>query len=33
MQAEGDSFWNNSIDSLGNQYKAWKNYPVNPEMN
>ena len=33
MQAEGDSFWTNSVDSLGNQYKIWKNYPVNPEMN
>jgi len=33
MQAEGDSFWNHSVDSLGNQYKTWKNYPVNPEMN
>jgi len=33
MQAEGDSFWNNSVDSLGCQYKTWKNYPVNPEMN
>ena len=33
MQTEVDSFWNNSVDSIGNQYKTWKNYPVNPEMN
>ena len=33
MQAEGDAFWNSSVDALGNRYKTWKNYPVNPEMN
>ena len=33
MQAEGDAFWNSSVDALGNRYKAWKNYPVNPDMN
>ena len=33
MQAEDDSFWNHAVDSMGGQYKTWKNYPVNPEMN
>ena len=33
MQTEVDSFWSQSVDSLGNQYKTWKNYPVNPDMN
>jgi len=33
MQAEDDSFWNHAVDSLGGQYKIWKNYPLNPELN
>ncbi|MDR0794680.1 MAG: YqgE/AlgH family protein [Tannerella sp.] len=33
MRAEGDAFWNHSIDSLGSPYKTWKNYPKNPEWN
>ena len=33
MQEEADSLWTHSVDSLGKQYKTWKNYPVNPEMN
>jgi len=33
MQAKTDSLWAHAVDSLGKQYKTWKNYPVNPEMN
>jgi len=33
MQPEVDSFWTHAVDSLGNPYKTWKNYPVNPDMN
>jgi putative transcriptional regulator len=33
MRAEGDSFWNHAVDSLGGKYKTWKNYPVNPYLN
>ena len=33
MHTEDDLFWNHAVDSLGNQYKTWKNYPVNPKMN
>lgn len=33
MQAHDDSFWNDSVKSLGTPYSSWINYPKNPEMN
>lgn len=33
MLANGDSFWNDSIHSLGAPYATWVNYPKNPTMN
>ena len=33
MMAEGDSFWDKSIDTLGSRYSTWKNYPKNPDWN
>ena len=33
MQPEVDSLWDTAVDSLGNPYKTWKNYPLNPDLN
>jgi len=33
MLADGESFWNDSMDLLGSPYAIWKNYPKNPDWN
>ncbi|GHV49480.1 UPF0301 protein [Bacteroidia bacterium] len=33
MQANGESFWRNSLAALGKKYKAWINFPKNPYLN
>ena len=33
MMADGESFWNYSLDLLGSPYTIWKNYPKNPDWN
>ncbi|MDR2234398.1 MAG: YqgE/AlgH family protein [Tannerella sp.] len=33
MMLDGDEFWNQAVDSFGNQYSLWKNYPKNPDLN
>jgi len=33
MLANDDSFWNDSVKSLGTPYSTWINYPKDPEMN
>ena len=33
MLANDDSFWNDSVNSLGAPYATWINYPKNPAMN
>ncbi len=33
LLADGESYWRNSIELLGDQYKSWVNYPKNPELN
>jgi len=33
MLAHDDSFWNDSVTSLGVPYSTWINYPKDPEMN
>ncbi|MDR0430226.1 MAG: YqgE/AlgH family protein [Tannerellaceae bacterium] len=33
MLADGESFWKNSLEVLGNQYKTWINYPKDPHLN
>ena len=33
MLANDDSFWNDSVKSLGEPYSTWINYPKDPEMN
>jgi len=33
MRDDGDSLWINAVNSLGNPYKTWKNYPKNPDLN
>ena len=31
--AEGDSFWKNSVESIGGAYNKWVNYPKDPLLN
>lgn len=33
MQADGEDFWKNSLESLGNAYKPWTKYPKDPYLN
>lgn len=33
MIAEGESFWRRSLETLGNRYKTWINFPKYPHMN
>ena len=33
MISEGDAFWDKCIDTRGNRYSTWKNYPKNPILN
>lgn len=33
MLAEGESFWKDSLEVLGNQYKPWINFPKDPHLN
>ncbi|MDR0843809.1 MAG: YqgE/AlgH family protein [Tannerella sp.] len=33
LLAKDDSYWNHTIERLGNPYNTWINYPKNPEMN
>jgi putative transcriptional regulator len=33
MLADDESFWDYALDTLGNPYTLWKNYPKNPEWN
>ncbi len=33
MLADGESYWKNSLKTLGNKYKAWINFPKDPYMN
>lgn len=33
MKANDESYWKNSLERLGQQYKAWTNYPKYPQLN
>ncbi len=33
MLADGESYWKDSLEVLGNQYKAWINFPKDPHLN
>lgn len=33
MKGEGDLFWKETVQKLGNRYKPWLNYPKNPYLN
>lgn len=33
MLADGESFWKDSLEVLGNQYKTWINFPKDPHLN
>ncbi|WP_455638860.1 YqgE/AlgH family protein [Parabacteroides sp.] len=33
LLADGDSFWKNSLEQLGSNYKAWTKYPKDPYLN
>jgi putative transcriptional regulator len=33
LQAPGQTLWRQSLERLGEKYKAWANFPVNPRLN
>lgn len=33
LNADGESFWKSSVESLGCEYTAWTNFPKDPHMN
>ncbi len=33
MQAQADELWEQSVSTLGKDYRFWLNFPVNPELN
>ena len=33
LLAKDESFWNKSVESIGNQYLTWLNYPKDPQLN
>lgn len=33
MKGEGDLFWKETVQKLGNRYKPWLNYPKSPYLN
>lgn len=33
IQANGDSFWKNAVETLGADYKTWTKYPKDPYLN
>ncbi|MDR3194346.1 MAG: YqgE/AlgH family protein [Tannerella sp.] len=33
LLAEDDSYWNHTVERLGNPYRTWTNYPKDPELN
>jgi len=33
LKANGEKYWTNSMESLGNKYKTWTKYPKDPHLN